>query len=262
MKIPRLDSPSGVYIIICRANLKAYIGSSYQIHERWLEHYRELKKNQHNNDHLQRAWNKYGEDQFMVGVLEYTSKNNLFEREQVYLDRFKPFGDAGFNILPRAGGREGGFTHTPEVRAQISAKTRGKKKSPEAIKNMIAWRTLEPERYELTLESNRIPVRLMSPDGEIVEIKGLRVFARKYGLDHQAVGKVLRGKLRKCKGWHLPEMALHTDILIDPTGGSHTIVENNLKSFCRTHGINYSSIHDIIRGRRAAYRGWTCPSPR
>ena len=40
----------------------SYIGSSINLHKRLNTHYRELKKNCHENEYLQRCVNKYGID--------------------------------------------------------------------------------------------------------------------------------------------------------------------------------------------------------
>ena len=43
------------------------------------------KNNKHGNKHLQRSYNKYGEENFVFEVLEFVEdKNNLLEREQLF----------------------------------------------------------------------------------------------------------------------------------------------------------------------------------
>lgn len=80
---------SGIYKIINKINGKYYVGSSNNISHRWYTHRSYLRKNNHVNEYLQRAWNKYGEYNFefvIVEEVEYISKNFLLEIENRYLD--------------------------------------------------------------------------------------------------------------------------------------------------------------------------------
>ena len=49
----------GIYKILNKIDGKFYLGSSKDIEHRWIDHIRELRKNNHHNDYLQHAWNKY-----------------------------------------------------------------------------------------------------------------------------------------------------------------------------------------------------------
>ena len=67
-----------VYCIKNLINNKVYIGqSSQQTDHRLQEHRSKLRSNVHENIHLQRAWNKYGESNFQIEKLATT--NNLDE---------------------------------------------------------------------------------------------------------------------------------------------------------------------------------------
>jgi group I intron endonuclease len=76
----------GIYRIKNLVNGKCYYGSSKQIEKRFDRHKRELKNNIHINCILQRAWDKYGEDNFLFEIVEKCDINVLLEREQRYLD--------------------------------------------------------------------------------------------------------------------------------------------------------------------------------
>ena len=76
----------GTYRIKNLVNGKCYYGSSKQIEKRFDRHKRELKNNIHINCILQRAWNKYGENNFLFEVVEECNINVLLETEQKYLD--------------------------------------------------------------------------------------------------------------------------------------------------------------------------------
>ena len=76
----------GIYRIKNLINGKCYYGSSKQIEKRLKRHKRELKNNTHINSILQRAWNKYGENNFLFQIVEECDENILLEVEQKYLD--------------------------------------------------------------------------------------------------------------------------------------------------------------------------------
>lgn len=78
---------SGIYKITNKNNGRYYIGSSVNINNRWNEHKRTLKQNKHDNDFLQKSWNKHGEESFLFEIIEYVlDLDKLLEREQYYLD--------------------------------------------------------------------------------------------------------------------------------------------------------------------------------
>lgn len=79
----------GIYGIFNKKNGKKYYGSSSNIERRWIMHKRQLRNNNHHNLFLQRAWNKYGEDEFNFKIVEIysgSSEQELFQLEQIYLD--------------------------------------------------------------------------------------------------------------------------------------------------------------------------------
>jgi len=89
----------GIYKIENLVNGKFYIGSSVDILKRWNHHSGDLNSNRHCNSYLQRAWNKYGEDNFSFEIIDIVEdKSVLFKREQYLLDTLNPFGDNGYNI--------------------------------------------------------------------------------------------------------------------------------------------------------------------
>lgn len=80
----------GIYMIVNIVNNHRYIGSSVNIKRRLEVHRANLRHNRHDNLHLQNAWNKYGENNFIFSVLERCSKDDRFIREQYYVDTLKP----------------------------------------------------------------------------------------------------------------------------------------------------------------------------
>lgn len=79
---------TGIYCIKNKENGKMYIGSSFNIEKRWADHLYMLKENKHHSIHLQRAWNKYGIDNFSFEILELCDISDLLVREQYYFDLY------------------------------------------------------------------------------------------------------------------------------------------------------------------------------
>lgn len=98
-----MENISGIYKITNKTTNKIYIGSSKNIEERWKAHINLLNRNKHNNNHLQHAWNKYGNKDFEFEIIEICDLSNLIEREQYYIDYYNCCDHSiGYNIMPSA----------------------------------------------------------------------------------------------------------------------------------------------------------------
>lgn len=83
----------GIYFI--EINDKKYIGQSTNIENRLSEHLNALRKNKHHSWKLQKAFNEFGEDKLISGILEET--NNLNDRE-LYWSNFFDSVKNGYNV--------------------------------------------------------------------------------------------------------------------------------------------------------------------
>ena len=95
------NTNGGVYMITNRINNKFYIGSTNNFHRRFVEHTQSLRNKKSQSIVLQRAIDKYGLDNFGFMILDICndlSKDNLLNREQLYLDKLKP----QYNTNPNA----------------------------------------------------------------------------------------------------------------------------------------------------------------
>lgn len=80
-----------IYAIENHKNGKKYIGSSFEPNKRKIRHWYHLRHGKHVNAHLQRAWNKDGENAFVFSVLEVIDEPSLLrEREQWWIDHLDP----------------------------------------------------------------------------------------------------------------------------------------------------------------------------
>ena len=143
-----LPKCSGIYKITNLVNGKFYIGSSVKMMIRKREHLDKLRRNIHSNKHLQRAWNKYGQDNFEFSVIELCSYDDLECREQHYLDNLCP----QYNIAKYAYAATRGRTHTDEEKNHISIKIKTMWENSDMRKKILAS-TRTPEERKRRKES-------------------------------------------------------------------------------------------------------------
>jgi group I intron endonuclease len=145
---------------------KKYIGSAAKdLRRRWKNHLSELRRGEHPNIHLQRAFNRDGEGNFEFVIIEFCPPEKCVEREQWWIDHTQS-AVLGYNFNPRAGSRIGtkhseetkekirrtklGTVMSEEARARMSASRTGKKMSPERKAQWLAnhW-TKRPDAKEI-----------------------------------------------------------------------------------------------------------------
>jgi len=129
---------SGVYMIRNCVNDKLYVGSSKNINERWIKHKFTLNNNKHYNKHLNSAWNKYGENNFKLSVIEYVELDKLIEQEQYYIDYYDACNQSiGYNIAPKAGSNLG-WQPSEKTRKRMSYSAKRKPPISEETRNKLS----------------------------------------------------------------------------------------------------------------------------
>jgi group I intron endonuclease len=79
---------SGVYCIKNKVNGKVYVGSSVNVRRRWQRHTEDLVAGKHHSRYLQRAWSKYGVNNFEFLMLEGCVQSQLLIREDYWISSF------------------------------------------------------------------------------------------------------------------------------------------------------------------------------
>ena len=110
---------SGIYKITNNVNGKFYIGSSQNISRRWYDHKRELRIQKHHNKYLQRAWNKYWEENFSFEIVEECKVEELSDREQLYIEKYVN-SDFCYNISIDTIAPMRGKKHSEEAKRKMS----------------------------------------------------------------------------------------------------------------------------------------------
>lgn len=144
----------GIYSITNIINGKKYIGQSVDVKSRIRNHKWALRHNRHENDHLQKSFNKYGEDGFIFNIICECEETQLDALERFYIalyDCINPnYGynsETGGNLNKhlsdesrskmskmRSGENSGmwGKKHTEETKAIMREKALGRQMSDEA----------------------------------------------------------------------------------------------------------------------------------
>lgn len=145
----------GVYQIKNIYNNKIYIGSSINLGQRIYNHFCMLSKNKHINKKLQSSWNIHTKQAFEYLILEFCNKENLIEREQFYINTYKP----EYNLTPLAGSNATRIT-TEETKRKQSAKSKEMWKIPgmrEKISNAVNDPIVKKYTHESKLKMWRNP---------------------------------------------------------------------------------------------------------
>ena len=124
----------GIYQIRNKIDGNIYIGSTKNFDDRHTKHFGFLRRNKHHNIHLQRAWNRYGEDNFIFESLIICDVDSLLLFEQLFIDSLNP----QYNIAKIAGRNSPtlGKHLSDEHKLKISSGSKGHKKSEETKKKM------------------------------------------------------------------------------------------------------------------------------
>lgn len=102
----------GIYMIKNKTTNKVYIGQSIDINNRWIRHKSELNNNKHTNSHLQHAWNKYGESDFLFEIIKECEEYELNDLEVFYIQQYDSI-NTGYNLCEGGNGIRG-YKHSIE----------------------------------------------------------------------------------------------------------------------------------------------------
>lgn len=114
-----------IYKITNNVDGKVYIGQTINYSKRKRSHISHLKDNKHHNEHLQRAWNKYGKENFSFEIIEECKTSELDKKEKYFIDLYNATDSSyGYNLV------DGGQVFrkfTPELREKMSNSLKGRK---------------------------------------------------------------------------------------------------------------------------------------
>lgn len=220
----------GIYMIINIVNSHRYIGSSVNIKKRLFHHRSNLRHNCHSNAHLQNAWNKYGEDNFIFTILEKCDTDVRFKREQYYVDTLTP----EYNICVDV-------VENPPVTWS------SREKHSATRKRLIAEGVIP-----LT---NNIPIFVYKQDGSFVgRWDSIRKAAFALGLHPSGVYRCIKGIDFQCKGYRFTKVYSKN---ISPFERPHNTGERAKRWFIVTNVETGEQIRLLGREAVAKYLGTT-----
>jgi len=271
--------PSGVYQILCIPTGKIYIGSTVDLRARWYRHRWRLRRGDHQNVHLQRAWDQCGETNFEFSVLEFVNAPDVLRAEQVWIDKTRCVDrNIGFNISGVAG--SSGDTQARVWEGFIDPNGNGVTitnlyefcrkhgldfpamhrlaKGKSKLKSYKGWthrNSVRQREYVKTYDGFVTPGGL--PAGSITN---LAAFCREHGLGKTHMVAVAHGRICSHRGWTYAtgkrKLAPRTYTGFINPGGQRMLI-TNLQAFCREHGLDIVHIHEVKSGQRKSHKGWT-----
>jgi hypothetical protein len=241
-----MDKVCGTYYIRNLINQKYYVGSSHDIYTRWKTHLRQLRNGIHHCAHLQKSWNKYGENSFEFIINQRfdlgLAKKELFAYEQAEIDG------------------------VPKNLIYNSNSIAGKPPRMEGIKArehmMKLWKAGRMNCKLIAIE------RICSNTGQVTEYESISQ-AVQDGFESSCISAVCCGKKASYANYYwryldnpAPEFkARYVKIFLKVRGTKPDGTTIELTSFdeCHSQGFNYGKIRGCcqgVRGRRT-HRGYT-----
>lgn len=252
-----LNKP-GIYSIANTITGAVYIGSAVSLSSRLPHHKRTLKAGTHHNVHLQRAWDKYGENSFVFNVVEFVADPSvLIEREDYHMQRCRSEGVKLYNIRPEASSPLG-LVRSEESKRKQSETNKERFRQPgvleehkrriaagwtEEKRNMVRERKKGTKVVDMTENMrNKLSVASLNAwsdeDKRATMLSGLRNRDSTYIIErNKANAKVYAG-------------------VVSPDGTIYPEI-HNLCAFCKEHGLDNGAMDRLVKGKQKKHLGWT-----
>ena len=192
---------SGIYTITCTPSGRSYIGSAKDFAARWWQHRRALRDGKHHSIALQRAWNRYGEEEFVFSRLLVCAPSDLIFYEQRAFDILRP----QYNCAKVAGSQLG-YKMSAEARAKMSAKAKARPFNKEAFAKGLAKRIGQKRSVEFRAQISAMKKALvMTPErlARMARVRSLRGQIK--DSTRQKISESLKGNTHTLGYNHTPE---------------------------------------------------------
>lgn len=198
---------SGIYSIECTVNKKHYVGSSNNIIKRLSRHKSDLEKLKHHSIKLQRAYNKYGKENFIFHLVETCKESELLERENYWIKYLNSVNN-GYNIVDYdKNGRiivsdETKVKHSKRMKERLKDKTKnpfyGQNHTGENNGMYGKHHSYETKNLVSKIKSSG-RILVFERDGKEFEVSNLSGFCKDNYLDYGGMKKLVSGKWNKYK---------------------------------------------------------------
>lgn len=230
---------SGIYKITNNLNNHFYIGQSINISKRWKEHKRSFLYGKTHSTVLQKAFIKYGIENFKFEVLEECPVENLDDREVFYIATLKPKYNMNFG-----GSGNAGHVVAEETREILRRKGREQ------------WDSYDTERKNQIIKNQLKGPKVGSHRSEetkkLLSEKTRDYFRRNNGMSQEQKEKIsesLKGKKR-------PNLKKYKPVVGTSITGTKFYF-TSIKYAALVMDINYSEICHCLRGNRKQAGGIT-----
>lgn len=239
-----------IYSITNIVNGKKYFGQTTKKNplDRWRSHKWELNNLKHDNEKLQRAWNKYGSDAFIFEVIETAqSLDELNKLEMQYIannvEGYNIFGGGDNERRPPETGRKisaarMGHIVSEDTRRKLSLKNKGRKPTVEQLKNLSQAVSGEKNGFFGKKHSDKIKKQLSKLNT---------------GSNHPQYGKHRSNTTKQKIAQGQRKYPLLP--LIDPDGNVHQI-ESTVREFALNFDLDGSAVSKLLNGKMKQHKGW------
>lgn len=193
-----------IYAIHRNNTTDLYIGSTVEPNIRFYNH---LISGKDSNEYLQRAFSKYGKDNFTLYVLHLIDlpleasrkqkENIMISFEQMYFDLLNPT----YNFVKQAGRNRTGIFHSEESKSLISTQMKGKNQGKTPI-NKGKKLSDEEKALSINASSHRLKrVYFYDEDNNLVTIyNGLNIACKQEGCSKATMSNSIKNNVL-FRGW-------------------------------------------------------------
>lgn len=249
-----MGSKSGIYCIENLVNHKKYIGQSKNLKKRLSDHLSELRNGKHFNDHLQRSWDAYGQENFNIYVICYCNKEELDEKEIYYIDFYNTMDkDFGYN-------KDSGGNKYKTRRAESREKMR------------LYWKEhggANDGLLQATIRARKPVVQYTTKGKLIAEFDSIVEASESTGIDFRQISAACVGKYKtsmgfvwRFKGEDFNKFEIYNDIKTKKKVIQYTMngeLVNEYPSIHDAHketGVDYRNISAVCNGKRKSSHGY------
>lgn len=182
---------SGIYSITDTNTNQFYIGSSINLKQRFIAHKSSLNLNKHGNHKLQTAFNA-NKQNLVFDVIEsvVSDKHVLVEREQWYIDFFKP----ELNICRKVELPRTGIKHSEETKLKMSISRRNQIRKPHSQETKDKIRNAHFGKVMSVESRKKLSVAHKGRVGGMLGHKHTEEHKRKMSLLHSGKNNTFYGK--------------------------------------------------------------------
>lgn len=203
---------SCIYIIRNKVNGNYYLGSTKDFIKRKSKHLKDLVKNKHHSIVLQRAFNKYGLDNFEIQIFQFCHPEEKITLENYYLKLYSPV----YNIAKDALAPMEGRKHSEETRLKF--------------------------KNRKILKGKDHPFYGKKPSPETKEKQRLKKLGSKRS---EQTKKKMSETAKRLNSISRVDRTLHYKKIIDSTG----IIHESLTKCAEYWNISRATVCDILKGR-------------